>query len=84
MAEHVSHVGVQRDTLTVNKTANPITFATDEAVIANVVGGRHPRAVDAFRFGFLESGGMTITYNQVNPETADWCSDTWGVLLVRD
>ena len=31
----------------------------------------------------LQSGGLLITYNKVERETADWCSDTWGVLLER-
>lgn len=85
VAERVSRVVVQPNAIKINTGApNPLTLATDVAVIANVVAEHDARFTSAFRFMVLEAGALTVTYNKVERETADWCSDTWGVELVKD
>jgi hypothetical protein len=83
-ADGVSRVAVSANSITINNgKSNGITFATSDAVISNVVIDRDDRWTTALRLMVLPSGALVITYNKVERETADWCSDTWGVMIKR-
>jgi len=82
--DNVSRVIVVSNSITMNNgKASTITFATKDAVVSNVVTDRDDRFTTALRISVLGSGALVVTRNRVERETADWCSDTWGVLLQR-
>ncbi len=84
MAESVSRVTVLANSITINNgKPTPIKFATQEAVVSNTVLDRDDRFTTALRIMFL-GDALTFTYNKVERETADWCSDSWGVLVRKN
>jgi hypothetical protein len=85
IAENVSSVTVLANSIAVNKgRPSAITFASSDVVVSNVVVDRDEKFTTALRLVVLDSGALVITRNRVERETADWCSDSFGVMIHRD
>jgi hypothetical protein len=85
MADKVGLFTVQANSVKINDgKSNPIVFVTNDHVISNVILDRDDRWTTALRIMFIGNKALILQYNKVERETADWCSDSWGVLLQRN